>query len=116
MGYMTYWSITAQQERRCSQRKGQRQIRAICSQPRIWAAYRTGETSTTSFPPAHFTLKGNQEICCMSVDLVLQVQLHMYDLIHTSSSFKLHSKLLGCISNYRYSTFLFSRPRCLHHR
>lgn len=64
MGCMTYWSITAQQERRSSQRKGQKQIRAICSQPRIWDASRTDEISTTNSLPAHYTLKGNQEICC----------------------------------------------------
>lgn len=99
MGYMTYWSITAQQERRCSQRKGQKQITAICSQPRIWAASRTDEISTISSLPAHYTVKGNQEICCTSVDLIPQVHLHMYGLIHMSSSFKLHSKLLDCIRN-----------------
>lgn len=99
MAHMTYWPITAQQERRCSQRKGQKQIRAICSQPRIWAASRTDEISTISSLPAHYTLKGNKKICCTSVDLILQVHLHVYGLIYMSSSFKLHSKLLSCISN-----------------
>lgn len=33
MGYVPYWAITAQQERRYSPRKGQNQITAICSQP-----------------------------------------------------------------------------------
>lgn len=98
MGYMTYWSITAQQERRCSQRKGQKQIIAICLQPRIWAVSITDEISTINSLPAHHTLKGNHEICCTSLDLILQGHLHMYGLIHMSSSFKLHSKLLSCIS------------------
>lgn len=71
--YMTYLSITAQQERRCSQRKGQKQIRAICSQPRIWAASRSDEIFTISSLQAHCTLKGNQEICCTSVDLILHI-------------------------------------------
>lgn len=82
MGYMTYWSITAQQEGRCSQRKGQKQIRAICSQLRIWAASRSDEISTISSLFAHYSLKENQEICCTAVDLILHVHLHVWSYPH----------------------------------